>query len=80
MVTGDHLSTAVHVAIQTGILRQDELELDKSNKNNRYEKKEKRYRNYVAMTGKQFREAVGRYTIVWDDDRQENRVDFEKYD
>ena len=51
MVTGDHLSTAIYVALQTGIVSKNEL-------NN----------NYVAMTGKQFREAIGRYTKVWDEE------------
>lgn len=63
MVTGDHLSTAIQVALKTGIVRSDELSIKR-----------------VAMTGKQFREEIGRYKKVWDEDRQEYRIDFTDYE
>jgi len=44
MVTGDHLSTAIYVAKQTGIVREEELPDPKSKKNTEESK-------YVAMTG-----------------------------
>lgn len=61
MVTGDHLSTAKAIALNAGILKEDEEN-----------------EPGVAMTGEQFREAVGDYEKVWDSHHGEFRIDFDK--
>jgi len=60
MVTGDHLETAKHVAVACGIVKREEIDEHEG----------------VAMTGEQFRKAIGRYNKVWDPERSEYRIDF----
>jgi magnesium-transporting ATPase (P-type) len=57
MVSGDHIDCAKIVALRTGIIRNEELQL-----------------NGVALTGEQFREAIGDYSKVWDPSTNEFKV------
>ena len=59
MVTGDHIETAKRVALKTGIVKSEELQL-----------------NGIAMTGEQFRDAIGEYSKIWDPTHGEFRIEF----
>ena len=61
MVTGDHIETAKSVALDVGIIKPEELQLEG-----------------IAMTGEQFRDAVGGYSKIWDNIHHEFRVHFEE--
>lgn len=64
MVTGDHLETAKYIAKQAGIVKEEELV------------RNGQPRDGVAMNGEDFRKAIGRYTKVWDPERDEYRIEF----
>ena len=51
MVSGDHLECAIRVALDTGIIKHEEYQNNKG---------------AIAMLGKDFREAIGGYTKIWD--------------
>ena len=59
MVTGDHIDTAKAVALRTGLVKQEELQL-----------------KGIAMSGDEFRDAIGGYNKIWDPTNQEFRVEF----
>lgn len=53
MVTGDHIDTALHVAINAGLITEEEADLQG-----------------IYMTGEQFREQIGEYSKIWDEELQ----------
>lgn len=60
MISGDHIDTCKAVALQAGIIKEDEMRS-----------------NEIAMTGDQFREAIGPYDAnIWDPINQEFKVEF----
>ena len=59
MITGDHIDTALHVAIEVGIISREESTLDG-----------------IFMTGETFREAIGTYEKVWDNEDKKYKVQF----
>jgi len=62
MITGDHLETAKAVAVRAGIVSLNEL---------------KTASDMCAMTGEEFRAAIGPYQRYWDDDTQQEKIAFE---
>lgn len=59
MITGDHIDTALYVAIEVGIISSDEARLDG-----------------IFMTGETFREAIGKYEKIWDEQEKKYIVKF----
>ena len=60
IVTGDHIETAKFVAVQAGVV----------------DSEEELVRPGAAMTGEQFRKAVGTYYRNWDEAKGTHRIDF----
>ena len=59
MITGDHIETALTVAVKVGIITLEESRLDG-----------------IYMTGEQFREEIGGYEKIWDEQKQEYALEF----
>lgn len=59
MVTGDHLETAISVAISVGIITPAEANIQG-----------------FFMTGDQFRDEIGEYNKIWDDETQKWTLEF----
>lgn len=61
MITGDHLETAKAIAVRAGIVSPNELTGS----------------DMCAMTGEEFRRAIGPYQRYWDDETQQEKIAFE---
>lgn len=59
MITGDHMDTAIHVAVKAGIISEEESK-----------------HNGIFMLGWQFREAIGEYKKVWDEEAKKEVIEF----